>query len=309
MASFMVENPNEGQVLGFGQRHCHPYHEPVPLVSIVIPAYQNARFIDGTMSSALAQTYADLEVVVADHSSTDGTWEKLQAYADDPRVRLAPRTPRGGGAPANWNAVTSLARGTYVKLLCGDDLIAPTCLARQVEELEAHPSAVLAAVRRDLIDPDDRVLLRSRGLGPLTGLVPGDVAVRTLVRTGTNLLGEPGCVLVRREALTAVGGWLGTYPYLIDQFTYMNILGKGELVGIPETLASFRISDTQWSVRLASAQARQAAGAHHHFRAELPDTVGASDVRLGNLRARRTAFARRGAYIVWRRRMRASAQR
>lgn len=279
----------------------------MPLVSVVVPAYQNARFIDRTMASALAQTYEDLEIVVADHSSTDGTWEKLQAYAEDPRVRLAPRTPPGGGAPANWNAVTSLARGSYVKLLCGDDLIAPTCVARQVEALEAHPTAVLAAVRRDLIDPDDRVLLRSRGLGDLVGLVDGAVAVRALVRAGTNLLGEPGCVLVRRDALEAVGGWLADYPYLIDQFTYMSVLGKGDLVGIPETLASFRVSDTQWSVRLASAQARQAAGAHHHFRAELPDTVSASDVRVGDLRARRTAFARRAAYVVWRRRMQASA--
>jgi glycosyltransferase involved in cell wall biosynthesis len=275
------------------------------LVSIVVPAYQNARFIDLTLASALAQTYDTLEIIVADHSSSDGTWEKLQAFADDPRVRLA-RTPAGGGASRNWNAVTSMARGSYVKLLCGDDLIAPTCVERQVEALEAHPSAVLASVRRDLIDPEDRTLLSSRGLGPLVGLIEGGVAVRTLVRAGTNLLGEPGCVLLRRDALTAVGGWLDTHPYVIDQFTYMTVLGQGDMVGIPETLASFRISNTQWSVRLASEQAYQAAGAHRHFRDELPELVSASDVRLGNLRARRTAFARRGAYLLWSRRMRAT---
>lgn len=270
-----------------------------------MPAFQNAHFIDRTMASALSQTHEDLELVVADHSSTDGTWDRLQAYADDERVRLL-RTPTGGGAQRNWNAVTEQATGTYVKLLCGDDLISPTCVERQVAALEAHPSAVLAAARRDLIDVADRPLLRGRGLGPLVGPVSGDHAIRTLVRAGTNLLGEPGCLLVRRDALTKSNGWLDTYPYLIDQFTYMTLLTTGDMVGVDDTLASFRVSNTQWSVRLASEQSRQAKAVHRHFRAELPDVVSPLDVRLGNLRARRTAFARRAAYFVWRKQMRSA---
>jgi glycosyltransferase involved in cell wall biosynthesis len=274
-------------------------------VSIVVPSYQNARFIDDTMESALSQTFEDFELVVADHSSTDGTWDRLQAYAGDPRVRLM-RTPPGGGAEANWNAVTAQATGTYVKLLCGDDLIAPTCLERQVAALEAHPSAVLAAARRDLVDVAGRPLLRGRGLGPLVGPVPGDQALRTLVRAGTNLLGEPACVLMRRDALTKSDGWRATYPYLIDQFTYMTLLTTGDMVGVDATLASFRVSNTQWSVHLASEQSRQAGGVHRHFRVALPEVVSPLDVRLGNLRARRTAFARRAAYFVWRNQMRSA---
>jgi glycosyltransferase involved in cell wall biosynthesis len=278
----------------------------VVLVSIVIPTFQNARFVDRTIDSALAQTYTDIELLIADHSSTDGTWERLQAYAADPRVTLS-RTPAGGGAQANWNAVTAQAQGVYLKLLCGDDLIAPTCVERQVEALDEHPSAVLSAVRRDLVDVKDRPLLRSRGLDPLSGLVAGDQAIRTLVRAGTNLLGEPGCVLMRRDALGKVGGWLAAHPYLIDQFTYMNVLTHGDLVAVPETLASFRVSDTQWSVRLASEQGRQAAAVHRHFHDELPAVVSTLDMRVGNLRARRTAFARRAAYLVWRRQMRSAS--
>ena len=278
----------------------------VPSVSIVIPAFRNARFIVETVDSALGQTYADFEVVVADHSSDDGTWEALQVYRDDPRVRLM-RTPAGGGAKANWNAVTSAARGTYVKLLCGDDLIAPSCVERQVAALEDNPSAVAAGVRRDLIDPGGGLLLKGRGLGPLTGPIPGHVAIRQLVRAGTNLLGEPGCVLVRADALREVGGWLDDYPFLIDQFTYMNLLMSGDFVGVPETLASFRVSNTQWSVRLASEQGRQAAGVHQHLRRELPHVVSRWDVTVGDLRAERTAFLRRGAYFAWRKRMGATA--
>lgn len=289
-----------------GGDRAHAYHDAVSSVSIVVPAYQNARFIDRSVRSALAQTHPDLEVVIADHSSTDGTWERLQAYADDPRVRLS-RTPAGGGAQANWNAVTDLARGTYLKLLCGDDLISPTCVERQVAALDEHPEAVLAAARRDLVDVADRPLLRGRGLGRLVGPVRGADAIRSLVRAGTNLLGEPGCVLIRRDALTKLDGWQSAHPYLIDQFTYMNLLTLGDMVGVDATLAAFRVSSTQWSVRLASEQARQAGDVHRHFHLEFPGTVSALDVRLGNLRARRTAFARRAAYVVWRRQMRSAA--
>jgi glycosyltransferase involved in cell wall biosynthesis len=289
----------------FGRSRRRTYDAGVAKVSIVIPAFQNARFIDRTVASALAQTYRDFELIIADHSSTDGTWERLQAYAGDARVRLL-RTPTGGGAPANWNAVTDQASGTYVKLLCGDDLISPTLVERQVTALQSNRSAVVAAVRRDLIDVADQPLLRGRGLGKLSGLVAGDQAIRALVRAGTNLLGEPGCVLVRRDVLAKAGGWLPTHPYLIDQFTYMNALRHGDLVAIPETLASFRVSDTQWSVRLASEQSRQAAAVHAQFHREMPHVVSRRDVVLGDLRASRTAFARRAAYVVWRRQIRAA---
>ena len=79
-----------------------------PRVSVVVPSFNNARFIEATMDSILAQTFADFELVVADHSSSDGTWALLQPYSADPRVRLL-RTEAGGGAPRNWDRVTAAA--------------------------------------------------------------------------------------------------------------------------------------------------------------------------------------------------------
>jgi glycosyltransferase involved in cell wall biosynthesis len=277
----------------------------VPGVSVVVPSYQNARYIRETIDSILAQTYTDFELVVSDHSSTDGTWDIVSSY-NDPRLRRW-KQPAGGGAPANWNAATARARGQFIKLVCGDDLIAPNSLELQVAALEASPGAVLAASRRRIVDASGEPLISRRGLGPLTGQVPGSHAVRALVRAGTNLLGEPACVLVRRAALEAAGGWDGTHPYLIDQATYINVLAHGDLVALDETLASFRLSDTQWSVALAASQARQAVAVHRDVARRLPDAVSSWDVRLGNARARLMAVARRAAYLRWRKRMTATA--
>jgi cellulose synthase/poly-beta-1,6-N-acetylglucosamine synthase-like glycosyltransferase len=89
-----------------------------PRVSVVVPSYNNASFIEATMDSILAQSFQEFELVVADHSSTDGTWERLQRYRSDPRVRLL-RTETGGGAPQNWGRVTAAAHGELLKLVCG----------------------------------------------------------------------------------------------------------------------------------------------------------------------------------------------
>ncbi|MBI2703541.1 MAG: glycosyltransferase family 2 protein [Mycobacterium sp.] len=169
-------------------------------VSVVVPSYNSVEFISATMQSILAQTFSDFELVVSDHSSTDGTWEVLQQFTADPRVRLS-RLPSGGGAPANWNAVTDLATGEFIKLVCGDDLLSPGSLAEKVAALEAHPSAVMAASPRDVIDAAGTPVLRNRGLAGLRGEVSGAEAIRRTVLAGTNIYGEPASVLFRRAGV------------------------------------------------------------------------------------------------------------
>ena len=277
-----------------------------PAVSVVVPAFQNRSTIAATLRSILTQTHTDFEVVVADHSSTDGTLQEARRTTDDPRVRFV-TTPAGGGAARNWDRVTDQARAGLLKLVCGDDLLYPTCLAEQVTALREHPSAALAAVRRDLIDTSGRVLVRDRGLGRMSGLVRGPDAIRATVRAGTNLLGEPMCTLLRTDQVRRVGGWATDKPFLIDEDLYVRLLDGHDLVAVPRTLAAFRVSAAQWSVRLASDQARQAVAFHRELRIASPGLLSAWDERVGWAAVRKTAFLRRAAYVVWRRRMAATS--
>jgi glycosyltransferase involved in cell wall biosynthesis len=257
------------------------------------------------MHSILGQSFTDFELVVSDHSSTDGTWEALQRFTAVPRVRLS-RLASGGGASANWNAVTDLATGEFIKLVCGDDLLSPDSLAEQVAALEAHPSAVMAASPRDVIDADGSPVLRNRGLAGLRGEVTGAEAIRRTVLAGTNIFGEPASVLFRRAALVGAGGWDARFPYLIDEATYCAVLLQGSLVAVPRTLASFRVSQSQWSVQLVRAQAVQAIGFSREFAAAHPGLLGRHHLLVGSLRARANAYGRRAVYRWLGRRMRTS---
>lgn len=274
-----------------------------PRVSVVVPAYNNAEFIERTVDSILAQTHTDLELIISDHASTDATWSVIQRYASDPRVTLL-QTEAGGGALRNWNRVSAAATAKYIKLVCGDDLLEPTIVERQLEALEAHPTATLTASAREIIDVNDRAIVRARGLAGLTGLVPGRVALRRTVIKGSNIFGEPACVMMRRETLDRVGLWDSTFPYLIDEMTYARVLLEGDFVAVPEPLAGFRVSNSQWSVRLSKSQAEQAAGFHRWLRAYDPSVLSAFDVMRGNLAARAMAGVRRSAYVLLKSRMR-----
>ncbi|WP_395243742.1 glycosyltransferase family 2 protein [Agromyces sp. MMS24-K17] len=276
-------------------------------VSIVVPAYNNADHIEETLHSIVSQTHADLEIIVADHSSTDGTRAVVERFADDPRLTIVD-TPSGGGAPRNWDRVTQLATGDFIKLVCGDDLLDPTIVERQVAVLSEDDRVALTSVRRSIVDAESRPVIRARGLGgALNGRVPGTQAIRATVRAGSNLLGEPACVMMRRDALEAAGFWDPRFPYLIDEATYARVLLTGDFVGIPEPLASFRISQSQWSVALTKQQYEQAAGFHRWMHDTRPDVVSRSDLAVGNALARANASGRRLTYVALQRRMSKSA--
>ncbi|MGO4784834.1 glycosyltransferase family 2 protein [Cryobacterium sp. W22_MBD10_FK3] len=279
-----------------------PFNQDEPLVSIVIPAYNNADYLDDTMKSVLGQTYTNLEVIVSDHSSTDDTWAVMQRYSADTRVTLL-HTEGGGGALRNWNRVSQAATGDLIKLVCGDDLLYPTIVAQQVAALVAEPGAVLAASPRDIVDANGVPVIKNRGLAGLVGVHDGTVAVRKTITQGTNIFGEPGCVLMRRSVLEKVGWWDSRWPYLIDETSYSLVLLEGKFVGVPGSLAGFRISDSQWSVRLVAEQAAQAMGFHNWMAKTRPDVVSGTDRLLGNTRARVMAQVRRLAYIWLGRRM------
>jgi glycosyltransferase involved in cell wall biosynthesis len=274
-----------------------------PRVSVVIPAYNNEHYIQETMRSVLAQTFTDIEVVVADHTSQDRTWELLQDFADDARVRLL-TTPAGGGAERNWNRVTREATGELVKLVCGDDLLAPEAVEKQVAALDEHgDGVVMVASARDVVDASGKRILHNLGLGGLRGRVSGGDAIRRSVLRGTNIFGEPCCVMFRRTTLEAVGLWHGNPGYHIDHATYCRVLLRGDLATVEGALASFRVSAGQWSVELVREQARSAAEMHRQISELAPSVISGRDVRVGNAMAILRAAQRRLFYRVMGRRM------
>lgn len=115
-----------------------------PTVSVVIPCHNYARFVGAATASVLTQTAVDVDVLIIDDCSTDGTRRVAEALADaNPQVRVVIHE-RNLGHVATYNEGIAEARGDYLVLLSADDLLAPGSLARAAALLDAHPSVGLA---------------------------------------------------------------------------------------------------------------------------------------------------------------------
>lgn len=224
-------------------------------VSVVIPVHNGMPHLPETIRSVLRQTRVPDQVVVVENGSTDGTAEWLRSSCPDSVVVIV--QPALVGPAANWTTAMEHASGDLVKLLCADDLLEPTALERQVEALENHPRAVLAASQRRIIEESGRTLASARGLGPLRGEIEGRAVVRACAVRGQNLLGEPCSVLFRRVAVTRHLPWDESLPYLIDLDMYSRVLQDGSAVAVRESLARFRLATGSWSSRLAGVQRAQ----------------------------------------------------
>ena len=127
-----------------------------PKVSVGLPVFNGERFVAEAIESILAQTFEDLELVISDNASTDGTEEICRAYAEkDERVRYV-RNRENLGAAYNYNQTFHLSSGTYFKWAAHDDAIRPQFLDRCVEILDRDSSAVIAYPRWKAIDETSR---------------------------------------------------------------------------------------------------------------------------------------------------------
>jgi glycosyltransferase involved in cell wall biosynthesis len=175
-----------------------------PLVTIGMPTYNGERFLAESLDSLLGQDYPNFELAISDNGSTDATERIARSYADrDPRVRYQ-RSPHNRGAPANFNRVLGLARGTYFMWAADHDLWKPTLISRCVAALEAEPAAVLAYPQSLLVDANGTVI------GEMDDQIDLDQP-SALARYERLIWRLNVCSMIygvaRREALVATGGF------------------------------------------------------------------------------------------------------
>lgn len=266
-----------------------------PTVSILVPAFNGAAFIGECLGSILTQDFEDLEVVVVDDGSSDETVD-LVAAIPDPRVRLL-RSGGNHGFGANWNRCLREARGTLVKLLPQDDVLAPHCLSRQVAIMQADTGGKLAFTfcARVVTGPTGRTLLR-RGWGRGSCVLQRAEVVRRTCRLGTNPIGEPGSVLFRKSAADRAGTFDEQRPFVIDIDYWLRLLEHGDAAYLAEPLCSFRVSRQSWSVRMAGTQTREFIGFLQQLRQRYPSEVSAIAVGAGTLMCRANSWARSVLY-------------
>lgn len=238
----------------------------VPLVSAITATYNMGRFVTQTLDSILAQTHGAIEAIVVDDGSTDDTARLLARYAADPRVRLVRQANAGQAAAKNRGLLE--AHGAFIGFCDADDLWYPGKLKAQLPCF-ADPRVGVVYSDFRFIDVDGRPMPTYRP-PTYSGHITGRLLADNFVHFPT--------VLVRRDAIDAVGGFDESLTMSIDYDLWLRISLQWDFFYLPEILVDYRIWEGQMSHR-TSERLDNALRLMRRFLAEHPNSVTAAERR------------------------------
>ena len=220
-----------------------------PLVSVIVPAYNAEAYIAYTLNSVLSQTYKNIEVIVVDDGSHDGTTQIVEAIAQrDGRVTLLRQS--NSGVAAARNLAIQKSRGEYIAPIDADDIWYPQKIEKQVHcMLHAEPSTGLVYAWSVHID--------KRGL-PTGGFnafdIEGDVFVPLIF---SNFIGHSSAPLIRRVCFEQVGGYSirlleQNAQGCEDRDLYLRIAESYKFRVVKEFLIGYRIFNSSMSFNYRS---------------------------------------------------------
>jgi glycosyltransferase involved in cell wall biosynthesis len=198
---------------------------PVPRVSVITPSYNQGRFIERTIRSVLNQGWPDLEYIVIDGASTDGTPEIVRRY--ERYLSWWVSEPDRGQTDAILKGLER-ATGDYVTWVCSDDVLFPGSLEKMVAALEAHPEAGIVYGGVAFIDEEDRVLKVQS--------YP-DMSLGKLLYEKHSTVAQPSS-LIRRRTFDAAGGLDRSLSYCMDYDLWIRLLRQAGCVNLGETVLS-----------------------------------------------------------------------
>jgi glycosyltransferase involved in cell wall biosynthesis len=213
---------------------------PQPRVSVVIPAYNVARYIAEAIDSVLAQTFQDFEIIVVNDGSPDS--DALDAVLAPYGARLRCIRKSNGGPASARNAGIAAARSDLIAFLDGDDTWDPGYLSSQLALLDREPSA--AAVFPDAVYFGDTALAGKR-VSSAAPYERGRVTIESVLKGRSNLCYS---CLARREAIEAAGGYDASLRRSEDWDLYLRLLLRGETILVnPQPLLRYRRRDNSLS--------------------------------------------------------------
>jgi glycosyltransferase involved in cell wall biosynthesis len=205
-----------------------------PLVSVVIPVFDQAAWLPEALAAVAAQTYEPVECIVVDDASTDDSAAVAEAHPHGRVIRL----PENGGAPPARNAGIAAASGELLAMADADDVMLPGKVAAQVAFLAEHPEVGVVLARHELlVDPGAEGVAARRPRDPVFGDIGGV---------------EPFGMLLRRSAFETAGPFDGDNRYSEGLEWLTRARRAGVTIAVhPEPLYRRRIHDTNLSSQRA----------------------------------------------------------
>ncbi len=205
--------------------------EESPKISVLMPFYNAADYLDASLSSIINQTFADWELILINDASTDNSDSVVQRYLSDPRI-IYFKNEVNRGIVENLNFGLRQARSEIVARMDGDDISDLTRLAKQYDFLANHPSVVAVGTFIQIIDQSGKII--DQRTKPLDfNLMKKNLLTYSPLVHAT--------LMFRKSAVVRVGGYRNQYLYCEDIDLFFRLVYFGyELANLPEFLYQYR---------------------------------------------------------------------
>ncbi|NMS89683.1 glycosyltransferase [Clostridioides difficile] len=221
----------------------------LPLVSILIPTYNQTLFLSQALTSALNQTYKKIEIIIGDDSTTDDVEKLVKVYMKyyNNIKYINNGGPLGGNGNINQEKILKVAKGEYISYLFHDDLHNENRIEKMMNYFMNDGSLVLVSSSMNYIDEDNNVVRKqSISSGKDIKMSGQDVIKETLVKL-INFIGAPSMVIfkniIEAEGIFTLDG--NYITALVDVAAWIKLLEKGNMMYIDEVLSSFRLNKNQ----------------------------------------------------------------
>lgn len=249
--------------------------EEFPLVSVLLPAYNSEHTIETAINSILGQTYKNLELIVINDGSSDGTRSKILGICDN-RIKFY-ENEGNKGLIATLNRGINLANGKYIARMDADDISHPTRIERQVQYMESNSDTIVCGTDVKYFGGQ-----RGRFSKPKLKIKSNDIKNSLLIHCS---LHHP-TVMIRREILIKYNiRYNHNFRNAEDYKFWVDLLDYGEFHNIAEKLLFYRISSTQISTAGHNLQIQNSIKCQNeYFRKKYPECDLPKNINIDSLR-------------------------
>ncbi|EOO23858.1 glycosyltransferase [Bacillus cereus VD133] len=226
------------------KKQCINNKSSLPKVSILIPAYNRPHYLELALTSALNQTYENIEIIISDDSTNDEVSAMIQPYLSEYEsiTYVKNETPL---VAENFNQCIELANGDYINFLLDDDLFHHEKIEKMMKYFLESENISFVTSYRELIDENGEILPPSTlniKIATETTFFEGKKLGNYMLKNLKNVVGEPTTVLFNRKYFGGEFGYFKgkAYSAINDVATWLDLMQEGKVVYIPEPLSYFR---------------------------------------------------------------------
>jgi len=205
-----------------------------PFVSVVMPVYNNEKYVEESILSIINQDYSNMEIIIIDDHSTDNSWNIIKEYAIKDKRIIPIRNEKNMKIPKTRNKAYKICKGKYIVIQDGDDVSLPTRISKQVQFMENNPEYAVIGSDMLVIDESSNIIGKR-------SYESNYKKIKRII-TRINPIPQP-TVIIRKDVLNEIGYYNEEYVRCSDYDLWIRIARKYKISILNDYLVKYRRSN------------------------------------------------------------------